>query len=203
MKHDETGRKPARRDQIVTVVAGLFAQHGVRAVTTRQIAQATGISHSSLYANFASAQEIRDEVSARAFALLADPSPAYDGNDPLERLQQAIASYFDFGLNHPQAYRIAIMIERPPHPEAGPGKAPARFGTTDHPGPRAFGQLRRIVGHPRSDLCPDALEVRTQCLWAGLYGMVSLLLARPHVPWADQQRLMQEHAKLALQLVRI
>ena len=192
--------KPNRREHILATATALFTRHGVHAVTTRQIAAQVGISQPSLYAHFASIQQIQDEVSARAFALLEHHSAAKPGVAPAEQLRHAIASYVTFGLENPQAYRIAFMLEHPKPPTAA-GWDQRTFAATDHPGPRAYGHLRGIVAQLRPDLKPEALDIRTQCLWASLHGLIALLIARPDFPWTPRAALIAEHSRLAYAMV--
>lgn len=193
--------KGGGREAILAAATDLFNLHGVQAVTTRQIAQRVGISQPSIYAHFGSVQQIQDEVSARAFALLERRAAMMEDADPKDHLRGAIQSYFDFGLNDPQAYRIAFMLE---HPNAAPDVQTdwdlQTFLSIDHPGPRAFGHFLQIMARVRPDLSADALLVRTQSLWASLHGLVSLLIARPDFPWADLEQLVAEHSRLAYEI---
>ena len=192
--------KPNRRDDIVTTATALFTRHGVHAVTTRQIAAEVGISQPSLYAHFASIQQIQDEVSARAFALLQRHSAPRPGASPQDQLRQAIASYFTFGLENPEAYRIAFMLEHPKSP-ADATWDQAAFAATNHPGPRVYGHLRGVVAELRPELQPQALDTLIQCLWASLHGLVSLLIARPAFPWSDRDSLIATQSRLAYDMV--
>ncbi|MGZ9810376.1 TetR/AcrR family transcriptional regulator [Pseudoroseicyclus sp. H15] len=183
---------------ILAVAEELFAEHGVQAVTTRQIATRVGISQPSLYAHFPSVQHIEEEVSARAFARLAARLDEARAEAPEAQLTALVAAYVSFGLTHPQAYRIAFMIE---HPKAASETGVTDFFGADHPGPRAFSHVLRIVSAVRPDLTGEALDIRAQSLWATLHGLVSLLLARPHFPWADRERLVAAHSAAAVEMV--
>ncbi len=197
--------RPGRREEILAAATALFGQHGVHAVTTRQIATRVGISQPSLYAHFASIQEIQTEVSTRAFALLEHRFAGTAEATPQDQLRQAIASYFDFGLMNPEAYRIAFMLEHPkpaaPEAAAKDTRDHAAFAALDHPGPRAFGHLRRIIAGLRPDLTPDGLNLSSQCLWATLHGLVALLIARPDFPWGPRDRLIAEQSRLAYLMI--
>lgn len=200
--------RPGRREDILAAATALFGQHGVHAVSTRQIAARVGISQPSLYAHFASVQDIEAEVSTRAFALLEARFAGNEKATPQDQLRHAIAGYVDFGLTNPEAYRIAFMREHPKpaadaaHTPAGKDtRDPAAFAALDHPGPRAFGHLRRAIVRLRPDLTPDGLNLSSQCLWATLHGLVALLIARPDFPWAPRDRLIAEQSRLAYQMI--
>ncbi|PYE86250.1 TetR/AcrR family transcriptional regulator [Pseudoroseicyclus aestuarii] len=196
-----TPRRRNRRNEILEVAGELFARHGVDAVTTRRIAQAVGISQPSLYAHFASLQQIQDEVAAEAFARLEQAISSADGESPETQLEKAVRGYFDFGLSHPYAYRIAFMVEYPADKPDPADPSVSAFFQTDHPGPRASEHLCRIVGLNRPDLSAKAVIMRSQSLWASLHGLVSLLLARPAFPWGEKQELVDEHSRLACKMV--
>ena len=40
---------------------------------------------------------------------------------------------------------------------------------------------------------PGETRLLTQCLWAGMHGLVSLLLARRDFPWVDLELLIDRH----------
>ena len=195
--------KSSRREDILAAASALFSQHGVHGVTTRQIAAKVGISQPSLYAHFASVQDIQAEVSIRAFALLEKLSAPQPGAPPQNQLHQTVASYVAFGLGNPEAYRIALMPEHPKAPvdPSAPALDHKAFASLDHPGPRLFGHLRQTVARLRPELAEDRLLILIQCLWASLHGLVALLIARPDFPWADRDSLIAEQSRLACRMI--
>ena len=65
------GQGAERREEILAAALKLFTEFGLYAVSTRQIAQAVGISQPTLYAYFPTKDDIGRELHGRAFALLA------------------------------------------------------------------------------------------------------------------------------------
>ncbi len=191
--------RPNRRRQILDVAAELFARHGVQAVTTRRIAEAVGISQPSLYAHFASVQQIHEELSVQAFAALeATARQALSaGLDAEAMLERTIADYFTFGLTHPVAYRIAFMIEYPVDKEMSRDD----YDAADHPGPRAFAHLAQVMAQVRPDLDAAARDQLAKLLWTGMHGLVALLLARPGFPWGDRDALIAAQTQASIRLV--
>ena len=61
---DESNGKSGRRDELLEIAAGLFADRGVRATTVRDIADAAGILSGSLYHHFDSKESMVDEIPA-------------------------------------------------------------------------------------------------------------------------------------------
>lgn len=178
-----------RREQILDAALRLFAERGAGNVSTRQIAEAVGISQPTLYAHFASADAIADELCVRAFAALqarfAERVAAIA--DPWERLDAAGRTYIEFGLEHPDMYRIAFM---PTRADAMP-KLEVDLDADDPglaAGLRAFAAVRETIGELMGGLGP-ATDVTAQTVWIAVHGITSLLIAKPYFPWADREAL--------------
>jgi AcrR family transcriptional regulator len=183
-----------RREQILHVALDLFAAHGIDAVTTRQIARAVGISQPSLYAHFASLDEIAVELCCRAFDLLYDRAQAAadstaDANDRLYRIGR---EYVGFGLEQSACYRVAFMIEKT-------GQASEQKSRVMAAGQRAFGVLLEACAAARG---ADDAQTRAlaQSMWASVHGLVALLLAREHFPWVEREILIETHLRRVCRL---
>ena len=172
------GQGAERREEILAAAVTLFASEGVHAVSTRQIAQAVGISQPTLYAYFATKDDILNEACQMAFAELSMRvrralAERATGDDDMAVIGR---EYIRFGREQPDAYRIAFMIESSggaasakPHKMAGLG---------------AFQVLRDYV---ERTFAVDAatVDLISQSCWANMHGLVSLLIARPNFPWVD------------------
>jgi AcrR family transcriptional regulator len=183
----QTSRPADRREQILSQALRLFIEHGIQNVTTRQIAQAVGISQPSLYAHFKSRDEIAIELSERAFGQLRDRmtmAAKFQGT-PYDRLYRMGQEYVAFGLEHSAAYRVAFMVER--------ASLQAMGQTAIHEtGMQGFELLHDLLKEIRNsdDLQTAALA---QSAWASMHGLVSLLLARAEFPWVDRDTLIHVH----------
>ncbi len=183
-------RSGVRREQILDVALHLFAERGAGNVTTRQIAQAVGISQPSLYAHFTSADAIADELCVRAFDALHTRFAAMLAgvDDPWQRVEALGRAYIEFGLDHPDMYRIAFMPTRPNQPPPG---VTFDLATTDPglaAGLRAFAALRDpiVAIRGRDD---DQVAVIAQAIWAAVHGLTALLICKPYFPWAEREAL--------------
>lgn len=186
-----SARGGERREQILQVALQLFAQHGMAHVSTRQIAQAVGISQPSLYAHFATANEISAELCLRAFAGLAEASRRVlaEPATPAEHFYRLGRAYIDFGLAHPDMYRLAFMQETDAEVAelVQQGKDPVMAA-----GQGAFDMLRGVLAQ-MLDRRASEVELQAQSIWASVHGLTSLLIARPMFPWADREALIAHH----------
>jgi len=183
-----------RREEILAAALRLFGQFGLHGVSTRQIAQVVGISQPTLYAYFPSKDDIAAELHDRAFREL---EARYAGLQPPVRDVDAIAGalriYVDFGLENPDAYRVAFMLEGPLGRQPPPCEP-----DLSKPGKRAFDIMRGLVAdlHATGSSRTDDPERLAQSLWAGMHGLVSLLIARPGFPWVDRDALVSAHVRM-------
>jgi AcrR family transcriptional regulator len=183
-------RTGERREQILDVALRLFGERGAGNVTTRQIAEAVGISQPSLYAHFASADAIADELCVRAFDVLQArfAAMAADVDDPWQRLDVLGRAYIEFGLDHPDMYRIAFMPTRETQPPPGMTFDLATCDPGLAAGLRAFSSLRDTIVQIRGRN-DDQVAVIAQAVWALVHGLTSLLISKPYFPWVERERL--------------
>jgi AcrR family transcriptional regulator len=184
------GHGGERREEILAHALLLISEAGVHNVSTRQIAQAVGISQPTLYAYFPNRHAMIGEVGSRAFAALADQmrKAASAPGSAEDRLTAVAHNYVSFGLGQPDAYRVAFMIEAGSMEEKGEDDPVLAAGIA------TFAIHRQCV----ADYLPDAysdqeITLIAQSMWASLHGLVSLLIARPGFPWADRQQLIDRH----------
>ena len=100
---------PTRREELLTIAAGLFADKGFRNTTVRDIADAAGILSGSLYHHFDSKESMVDEV-LRTFQ--DELFGQYDeilrsGDDARSRLERAVEVSFAAIDQHP--HEVAIF----------------------------------------------------------------------------------------------
>lgn len=192
---DNRAKGGQRRMQILDAALKLFAQKGMAQVTTRQIAQAVGISQPSLYAHFRSADEIAAELCARAFTTLAEAMKdvAQGQSTPLERIRRMGRAYIEFGLDNPDMYRVAFMLEDAKHCHEEVVNAQGEIADPAlAAGLRCFSVMHHTMAEHMGGDGPDAL-LAAQSTWAHVHGLVSLLIARAEFPWADRDRLIEAH----------
>ena len=184
------GQGAERREEILAAALKLFTEFGIYAVSTRQIAQAVGISQPTLYAYFPTKDDIGHELQDRAFALLAEKLAAGDHGqiDNLDGVVRMLRIYVDFGLENPDMYRIAFMSEgqhlgklrHEPKDLAALPAVQATYGVLR-------GELAKL--HARGLTVDLDVETLTQSAWTTMHGLVSLLIAKPAFPWVAREHL--------------
>lgn len=157
-------------------------------VSVRAIARAVGVSPGSIYLHFGDKQDLVFAVCEQHFAHLdRHLAEAAAGHaDPLDRLRAMGRAYADFGLRHPEAYRMIFMTPAP--------SAPDRFNDERLAPTAAFGQVLETVqacidaGRFRPDL--DAWRTAL-VVWSAVHGITSLLLVKPQFPWPEREALLE------------
>lgn len=185
------GKGYERREEILAVAQRLFVEEGYAKTTIRRIAAELGLCSTVLYLYFPDKSAILEEICANTFAELTRECRELraSGQDPVANLYEVTSGYIRFGLEHPHEY---LLTFNQPAQGAQPleGAEPG-----DDPGCCAYASLRALVedvvaarpgGHA-------GVEVLTQCLWAGMHGLIMLQLTKPGFPWADREELIQKH----------
>ncbi|HUO40788.1 MAG TPA: TetR family transcriptional regulator KstR2 [Mycobacterium sp.] len=102
----------SRRDELLELVATMFAERGLRATTVRDIADSAGILSGSLYHHFASKEEMVDEVLRgfldwlfERYQHIIDTEP-----NPLERFKGLFMASFD-AIEHRHAQVVIYQDE--------------------------------------------------------------------------------------------
>ena len=189
------GKGYERREEILAVAQRLFVEEGYAKTTIRRIAAELGLCSTVLYLYFPDKSAILEEICAHTFAELTRECQSIraSGQDAVANLYQAASSYIHFGLEHPHEY--LLTFNQPGREAQHPAQCPA---PDDDPGWRSYTSFRALVEdvvatRPAGRAAADTL---TQCLWAGMHGLIVLLLNKPGFCWADRDELVQKHVTL-------
>ena len=103
---------------------------------------------------------------------------AIEGEDPIDRLKRRTWAYVTFGLENPDHYRFAFLLQ------------PVSAGHPSRPS-AAFDGLREDVQNciDAGKIKPEDKELVAQALWAVAHGITSLLIQKPSFPWVARRRL--------------
>ena len=153
------------------------------AVSVRAIADRVGVTPPSIYRHFADKDALMMAVCNGVFARLdeAMEKAAAGTGDPLEEIRAKGRAYIEFGLAHPEHYRILFMLKREHarRPEPGSGD--------NLPGAMAFIHLQETIQRVLEMSDPDVPRpdeyAMTCSLWTAVHGITSLRIGLPDFPW--------------------
>ena len=112
--------RTARRAQLLVAARDVFAAHGYHAAAMDDIAERAGVSKPVLYQHFPGKLELyRALLTTYADELVDRVQQAIGGTkDNQERVDAAVAAYFDFVAGEGQAYRLIFESDLRGEPEA-------------------------------------------------------------------------------------
>ncbi len=186
------------RDKILDAARELFITEGYEGVSMRKVAEAIEYSPTALYLHFADKEELFRELCHEDFARLASEFQTVAAiPDPLARLKAAGLTYFEFGMQYPNHYKLMFMTEPPCSGEPNERDRQVK----GNPEVDAYAFLKQIVqqaidsGVFRPEL--NDAELLSQTFWAAIHGVVSLHIAKKNDFWVDW-RPIQRRAELML-----
>ena len=172
------------RTRILDAARELFVAEGYEAVTMRKIAERIEYSPTAIYFHFRDKESLLKELCDNDFLVLAGEfMEAAKIADPIERLRAAGHAYVNFGITHPNHYRMMFMT---PHPATPPDEHEIEHG---NPEEDAYAFLKSIItdciatGRFRPDLTD--IELLSQVTWSGVHGVISLEIAKCNDAWVD------------------
>ena len=189
------------RDEILAAVSELLDEtNDEAAVSIRAIAERVGVTPPSIYRHFEDKEAMLGAVCADVFAQLTDgiAQAVASSTSSLDALAEAGRCYVQFGLEHPEHYRLVFM--RPPfkgelldHSELRPvleaGVIPEShplFSGDALAGSQAFKALYDLVGAVIAEVPqrrrPDVFTVTTS-MWTAMHGITSLRISKPDFVW--------------------
>jgi AcrR family transcriptional regulator len=177
------GQGERLREEILDAAERLLIQTGSEeAVSIRAVAEAVGVTSPSIYLHFADKTELIYAVCEKNFEQFDRfiEGVAGDSKDPVDALRRRGRAYVQFGLDHPEQYRILFMT-----PPPGGWSADRILENA------AFGHLLGAVQASLESgaLAPADPVLVSLGLWAAVHGITSLLITKPEFPWPDTDQL--------------
>ena len=103
---------------VVSVAVELVDEHGPRGLTLAAVARRTGVATPSLYKHVRSVESLRQKVSARVTAELANAlSTAVAGRSGQDAVRSLAHAYRDYALSHPGRYPLTQRVPDAQDPE--------------------------------------------------------------------------------------
>jgi AcrR family transcriptional regulator len=177
--------KLAVRTKILDAARALFAEHGYETVTMRMIADRIEYTPTAIYYHFTDKDALIRELVDQDYLALAHDFQRIAGiTDPVARLRATGVAYAEFAFAHPNHYRLMFMTANTPTQACDPKQA--RRGNPDED---AYAFLRWTIGEivAAGRIRPELqnVDLASQLAWAGLHGVIALLLDHRTDPWID------------------
>ncbi len=183
VKERRLRQKQDVRRQILDAAREMFATDGYDAVSMRRVAERIEYSPTTIYLYFKDKADLLENVCDETFAKLIRKleSIRKSSKDWLDFARKGMRAYVEFGLEHPNHYRVTFMVSH---------RDIEKDSYRDRVGDRAFDYVRQTVqaGIQAGTMRKVDPEVAAQALWAGMHGLTSLLIAHPNYPW-DREKL--------------
>jgi AcrR family transcriptional regulator len=177
LKRKPRGEGASRREEILAAAKRLFLTEGYEHATIRKIAAAVGVTSGALYLYFPDKDAILRAIAEDTFGtLLARLQEVWAANaEPLERLRAGMHAYVQFGLAHPDEYRLTFLSKM--MAEAVPGRSatcPPEIEAADRSFEVLLNEARTLIQAGKfRDMEPLAAA---EALWACMHGVTALLL---------------------------
>jgi AcrR family transcriptional regulator len=167
----ELPEPPALRERVLQVSRELLAEGGLAALSMREVARRSGVTHQAPYHHFPDKESIVAELVTQGFVeLAARLGQANDLAAPQGRratLLAAAEAYLGYAMEQPGVFRLMF---RPELCEA------ARFPQACEAAERAHAELQRLVRTIHGGAYDEALA---SLHWAHVHGLACLVLDGP------------------------
>ena len=103
--------RPDSRREILRVAEEIFAHKGYVATTTREIAEAAGVTKGLLFYHFQTKQQLYLTVIQnliQSLTQLAVPERRLEGTDRIEHVRAFLEGWTDFQADHPNALKLVM-----------------------------------------------------------------------------------------------
>lgn len=187
-----------RRQQVVAAARQIVLREGFEALTMRRVARRAGVSAAALYLYYPDRLHLMAAVAEALFygllgAFRAALARAEADPDPRARLRAVMTAYLDWGLSHPDEYRVIFMT-----PIRGvAGHRPGEPGVPAAPsGQATFQALRAEVARliALGVFREAEPQVVAEAIWAAGHGLVALLITKRDFPWSPRAALIETMA---------
>ncbi len=162
---------PQLANDILRVTAEIVEEKGVENLALLEVARRLGYTRPTIYLYYKNKDELLQATIDRAFESFAEAQDAAEeGCLPVTALRRRVAAYLDWGIEHPEMYRL--MFERPAETPVDADRAAARRRWLD----RDRALLAQIF-----EVLPDekrpVLDLVDSGLWGMAHGLVSLIIS--------------------------
>jgi AcrR family transcriptional regulator len=180
------GQGERLREEILAATERLLLETGDQeAVSIRAVADAVGVTPPSIYLHFADKNELIFAICDKHFAEFDRvlERAAAGSDDPLDSLRLRGRAYVQFGLDHPEEYRILFMTKPASTPEEWSDERIMQRASFHH----LVEAVQRALD--AGAIRPANPGLVAFGLWAAMHGLTSLFVAKPGLLGSDRQAL--------------
>lgn len=193
--------KSELRTRILDAARELFASEGVERVSMRGIAERIEYSPKTLYLHFQSKGDLLYHLCEESFHKLNDQIRLLleSGSEPHDVIRTVLHAYIQFGLDHPNDYRIAFLSPASDYPYRRHEDLPQGSVALE-----IHGRIRDVL---RQGMAQGVFRecdpfVTTYALWAGVHGVTLALIFDPEFKWVDRQTFIDETIEALIRSLR-
>ena len=162
---------PDLRQRILDASEQLLETEGLAALSMREVARRSGVTHQAPYHHFADRESILAELVTQGFEeltrRLARANARSATGDKLATAIESGQAYVGFAIDHPGVFRIMFRPEI---------CDPARFPAARQAGAQSYAELERMVALTHGTA---GGEVLSSVYWAQVHGLACLLVDGP------------------------
>ena len=157
------------RPALIQAALQVLRQRGAEAITLREIARLTGVTHTAPYRHFSDKDALLAAVAADGFRVLGERMKQVKGANPLDQLLEIGVHYIHFAAQNPEQFRLMYgpeLAARKSHPDLQTAAA------------TAFRLLVEVVEAAQHDCLVrdgDRVEIALTA-WSMVHGLSLLIL---------------------------
>jgi AcrR family transcriptional regulator len=162
---------PSLANDILRVTAEIVEEKGAEKLALLEVARRLGYTRTTIYLYYQNKDDLLQATIDRSFESFADvQDAAEEGRPPATALRRRVAAYLDWGIEHPEMYRL--MFEHPAENPIDAQRATARRRWLDRDRELLAQVFEGIPEQHRS-----ALDFVDTGLWGIAHGLVSLIIS--------------------------
>jgi AcrR family transcriptional regulator len=165
-----TAKEPIElKEACVRAAHEVIAEHGIEALSLREVARKLGVSHQAPYRHYPTRDHLLAEVMRRCFEQFAVALDQREqSEDPSSDLRALGQAYLRFAATHPLEYRLMFNA---PWPEKADHPTLVRDAT------HAFDILREVLSrvHGGKKAKKAAVDLDAMFIWSTMHGLASIM----------------------------
>jgi AcrR family transcriptional regulator len=177
--------REALRQVILDAARELFVDEGFENVSMRRIAEKIEYSPTTIYLYFEDKLSLLRAICEETFARLEKRMETIrkESDNPVDALKKGVRAYIEFGLKHPNHYKLTFIAQY-----YNPKEKDPNWEKEHSMGMKAYEHLRSAV-----EACIEHkifretdVDALSQMFWAAGHGVTSLLITKKNFPFVNK-----------------